>query len=290
MQKLKYNVLDKLILNNVTSAEIDFLLYVSRYQNDKGVSKGIYYRNMCKEIGISFQSFYDLKTSLTEKRIIKAEKNSYYDWDITILDNDCSDPESYQEGYINTNHNIFYSSDFYSMKAGAKLLAMEFMKISFSGRGCYNIGSSKFYDKYTKIFKVTKRVIQNYMQDLKSFFSIGLKEKQYWITPLAKVRRNIGSRTEASNYRSHIGDVICRRGKIKSVTKDALKDTVDLLKQYKASVNGEVEVLEELLVQAIKKSLEKANEGIRNTSKWIRELKPKLVHKYLIEQLKEYAF
>lgn len=290
MQKLRYNVIEKLIANNVTSSEIDFLLYVSRYQNEKGIAKGIYYRDLCKTLGVSFQTFYDLKASLCVKGIIKAEKNSYYDWDITILDNDCTDPASYQEGYINTNHDIFYNPTFFTMKSGAKILAMIFLKISFSGRGSYNIGVSKFYDKYTKLLGVTKRIVQNYMQLLKSFFSIGIKEKQYWITPLAKVYRSNGARTEANNYRNHLGNVICRRGKIKQYTNAALKDTVDLLKQYTGSVNGQSGLLEELLVNAVRKSVERANEGVKNTTKWIRELKPKLVHKCLLDELREYAF
>ena len=36
MQKLKNSVLDRMIEEKLTSKEIDFLIYVSRYQDDSG--------------------------------------------------------------------------------------------------------------------------------------------------------------------------------------------------------------------------------------------------------------
>jgi len=283
MQKIKYEILDK-IINIVTNSEIDFILYISRFQNDKGIVRGVYYKEICKQLDISYQKFYDLKKSLVEKNIIRTFKGNYTDWDIQILDNDFSYSDSYKEGYINTNHDIFYKKEFFSMKAGEKLLAMQFMKITFSGRGSYNIGVENFYDKYTKLFKVTKRVIQNYMTTLKNFFSIGVKNHEYWITPLAKIYRSNGAsynRTEVDTYNNHVGETICRREKIKFTT-TTLKDTVNLLKQYKKQLQDKAE---EILYVAMKKSIEKANETIRNPYNWDRELQPKLVHKLLQEEI-----
>jgi len=297
VQKLRYEILDKLIESNVTSTEIDFLIYVSRYQNDSGIARGIYYKDLCSELGISFQSFYDLKASLSTKGIIKAEKHSYFDWDIEILDNDFSnvDYEEVDENgkkkvkYINTNHNIFYQKEFYGLKANEKILAMDFMKNCLSGYGSHDIGTQNFYDKYTNLLGVTKRMLQSYMQALKCFFSIGIKDKKYWITPLANVRRKFGAKTEIETYRGHIGEIICRRSKIKTVKEQEKKDTVDLLKQYLKSVNGQIDKLEDLLFIAVQKSIEKANAGVHNVYKWVRQLQPKLVHLCLREQLEEIA-
>lgn len=284
MQKLKLIVLDKMIEKKCTNAEVDFILYISRFQNNQGIIKGVYYKEIAKELEISYQKFYDLKESLIAKDIIRVTKESYSDWNIKILDNDFTYPESYKEGYINTNHDIFYKREFFNMKAGEKLLAMQFMKISFSGRGSYNIGVNNFYEKYTKLFDVTKRVIQNYMTALKAFFSIGVKERQYWITPLSKVYRSNGAtynRAEVDTYNKHIGQVICRREKIE-YTKQTLQDTVDLLKQYSKTL---LDRAEEVLCNAVKKSIAKANESIRNKYKWKRVLQPKLVHKMLQEEI-----
>lgn len=284
MQKLKLTVLDKMIEKRCTNAEIDFVLYISRFQNDMGIISGVYYKEISAELGISYQKFYDLKLSLIEKDIIRVNKENYYDWNIKILDNDFSYPESYNEGYINTNHDIFYKKEFFNMKAGEKLLAMQFMKISFSGRGSYNIGVNKFYDKYTTLFNVTKRVIQNYMTSLKAFFSIGVKEHQYWITPLAKIYRSNGAtynRSEVDTYNKHVGQVICRREKI-AYSLQSLRDTVNLLKQYRKTL---LDKAEEVLSIAVRKSIEKINENIRNRHKWKRELQPKLVHKILLDEI-----
>ena len=282
MQKLKVCVLDSMFEKKLTKAEIDFIILISRYQNDRGIVEGVYYKEICSVLEISNQSFYDIKRALIEKNIIQAVKGSYTDWNIQIVNNDCSDPESFKDNYINTNHDMFYTKEFFSMKAGEKLLAMQFMKIAQAGRGSYNIGVSKFYDKYTQLLGITKRVLQNYMSSLKEFFSIGIKNKQYWITPLAKVFRKYGSgRTEVKNYNKHVGETICRREKV-NYNEHTLEDTVDLLKQYR---NILLDKAEAILHKAVKLSLEKANENVKNPYKWKRVLQPKLVHRILKDVL-----
>lgn len=285
MQKLKYIVLDRMISKKCTSAEIDFIIHISHYQDDTGCIRGVYYRDICRELEISYQKFYDLKLSLIEKNIIKANKEFHSDWDIQILDNDftgCSfDGElNPKDRYINTSHNIFYDKDFFALKAGAKLLAMQFLKISFAGRGCYNIGTEKFFAKYMELFGVCRRAIQNYMTQLRKFFSIGIKEKLYWITPLTKVYKS-SDRKDADAYGQHIGMVICRRQKIQ-YTKQTLKDTMDLLtRQYASHLKGKLN----LFTESILDSLSKVNAGIRDKYKWVRKLQPKLIHKILREKI-----
>ncbi len=82
MQKLKSNILDKLIEYKATSTEINLLLYISHYQFDRGNVMGVYYRDVCAAIDVSYQAFYDALKGLQEKNIIMAQKGSYYDWDI----------------------------------------------------------------------------------------------------------------------------------------------------------------------------------------------------------------
>jgi len=288
MQKLKYSVLDKMILNKCTSAEVNFICHIAKYQKDDGTVQGVYYKKICEELDCADQTFYDVMKSLEKKKIIKRVKASYYDWDIVILDNDFTEAikrkfSEEEDRYINLNHDIFYKKEFMGLKAGEKLLAMKFLIICFSGKGSYNLGLKKFYKDYMKLFGVTKRALQNYLKNLKIFFSIGVKDKQYWITPLVSVYKKIGNkRTDDSIYNPHFGEVICRRVKIK-FTKKTLKDTVDLLSQYRSIFLDQVETV---VHKAILRSIEKANIGIR-TSKWIRELQPKLVHKMIQEEINE---
>ena len=277
MQKLKLSVIDKMITSKLTSAEVNFILVVSRYQDETGKVIGVYYKDICKELDISYQKFYDIKNSLVDKGIIRASKESYTDWDITICNNNFSNPDSYKEGYINTNHKIFFDKNFFALKAGEKLLAMHFLKICFAGRGSVMIGVERFYKDYTKLFGISKRVIQNYMTSLRIFFSIGVKDRIYWITPLKKVYRDLGSKSEDERYRGHVGETLVRRDKLNH-TKVTLKDTIDLIKQYRDTLKDKAV---EYLDNAIKMSLNKINEHVVNKYKWDRTLQPKLVHKLL---------
>ena len=104
MQKIKYGVLDKLLRADLSRAEMDFILHISHYQDDTGCVSGIYYRDICEALQISYQTFYDVLRSLQAKEIIKVDKAFYGDWDVTILDN------SFQNGitgYVSTGDDLF---------------------------------------------------------------------------------------------------------------------------------------------------------------------------------------
>jgi len=69
MQKIKYGVLDKLLRADLSRAEMDFILHISHYQDDTGCVSGIYYRDICEALQISYQTFYDVLRSLQAKEI-----------------------------------------------------------------------------------------------------------------------------------------------------------------------------------------------------------------------------
>ena len=70
MQKIKSSVLARMIEAGVTSREFDFLIYISRFQDESGKVEGVHYRDVCTEMGISHQGFYDIKRSLEDKKLI----------------------------------------------------------------------------------------------------------------------------------------------------------------------------------------------------------------------------
>ena len=86
--------------SNLSSKEVDLILYVAQYQNNYGVASGIYYKGCLRSTNLSYQGFYNCRAALEEKGIIRSEKKSYYDCDITILNNEF-DPEHYDRGYVN---------------------------------------------------------------------------------------------------------------------------------------------------------------------------------------------
>ena len=49
MQRIKLNVFKSWFDKNLTGKEIDFLLVLSFYQDKRGVTRGVYYKDMMRE-------------------------------------------------------------------------------------------------------------------------------------------------------------------------------------------------------------------------------------------------
>lgn len=277
MQKLKNSVLDKMLLADLTKAEVDFMLEISHYQDVSGKIYGLYYKAVCKAIDISYETFYVTMRSLAEKGFICFEKACYGDWDIKINGNDFSYPGALQEGYISTGHDIFYNKGFRELKAKEKLLAMQFIKIAGAGKR-YHIGVNLFYEKYAGMLQVAKRTIQVYLGRLKKFFSIGIKDKMYWITPLVAVFKNNAPK-DIDRFSEHLSRVACRRNRA-TYTEENLQNTKDLIKQYADSNKTGIA---RMFLSAVKRSIEKTNETVRKKNKWNRQLNPKFIHKLIRE-------
>ncbi len=275
MQKLKNKVLDKMLQANLTKAEVDFILEISHYQDESGTIYGVYYKDICKAISISHETFYVTMRTLAAKGLIEIEKDYFGDWNVIIVDNDFTYPEALREGYINTGHDIFYNKGFRKLKAKEKLLAMQFLKIGGAGKK-YHIGVEAFYDKYSKLLKVTKRSLQVYLGRLKAFFSIGIKDKMYWITPLKAVFKDFAP-TDMQTFATHLSGVACRRNRA-VFTPQNKKDISDLVKQYAERLKSDTA---HIFLNAVKASIETANEAVANKSKWNRQLNPKFVHKLI---------
>ncbi len=280
MQKLKSKVLDKLIASHVTSTELNLLLYISHYQFDRGNVMGIYYRDVCAAIDVSYQAFYDALKGLQEKNIIMAQKGSYYDWDVLILDNDFSNVEANSESYISTGHDLFHSHDFYALKANEKLLAMHMIKVSGANKGRYCISVKNLYSIFTKMLCVTKRAIQNYLKNLKKFFLIGIRDNKYWITPRKKVYK-ANAPTDKKLFSQGIAKTVLRRNRVKNAP-ETFTDTVSLVAQYYKDYGSR---LQECFSKAFEKSLYCRNERQSNKYKWNRNISPAFVHKLLRKEL-----
>lgn len=281
MQKIKDKIIDKMIESKLTSLEVDFLLCISHFQNDKGEVVGVYYKEICSKLDMSIQGFYDVLRSLQNKGLIEIKKGSYYDWDILIVGNDFL-AGNYGEGYLGTQHAIFADKEFMDLKANEKLLALKLMRITQSNRGRYNIGVQNFKEKYKDMFGVTERVLVGYLKALKAFFSIGVKDGQYWMQPLKRIflEEKMNMPTDKSILNKHLGKVICRRTKAVGEQQDNFNDTVGLLEQYK---NRFIDVFA-ALTNAVQKSLEKMNEHIHKKSEWDRGLQPKLINKIMSKE------
>ena len=289
VQKIKNSIVDRMIEQKCTSNEIDFLCYISMYQDITGRVTGVHYKDVCDATGMSIQGYYDTKASLEDKGFIVCEKCDYSDCDITIVGNAYTGERYNREGYINTNHNIFFCEEFRNLKAGAKLLAMKFMIITFSGKGYFEIGVKTFFDKqtgYQKRFGVSRRVMRSYLMSLKPLFSLGVKDGKYYIEPKRIIYRKAGAKEEAERYREKGVEVVLRRSRIKDPGQGR-SDLYKLFKQYDAKAEEGKKCLISLLDRVVKKSLIILNKG----KAWIKYkiINIKLIHKLLRDEWGEEA-
>lgn len=280
MQKLKNSILARMIENRLTGSEIDLLHYVSFYQNEDGRTCGVHYKEVCDAMDMSSQTFYDAKRALEEKGFIRCEKTDRTDHDITIQDNrnaDCC-----REGYINTNHSIFFSKEFRRLKAGSKLLAMELMKITYAGKGYVEKGVKAFYDKYTALFGVSRRVMRSYLTGLRGFFSISIKDRKYFISPKKSLYKKPGTQSEAERFRKHGADAIVRRNRIQRAGGEG-RELETLFRQYGAAASDAGWDIFKLVDGAVKKSLGLVKGAGKAQKK--RSLNPVKVHKLIKEEM-----
>lgn len=277
--RIKYSLLPK--LRNLTNREMDFFLYIARYQDRRGFVVGVHNKAVCRATGMCKQSFYTSMRGLAEKGVITYDRNDN-DYDIMILGNDFAYENAWKEGYINLQRKVFHQKKFQTLKANEKYLLMELLKrTNESSKTSFHIYTKNFYRKLTELLGVTKRVIRSYLHSLRRFFSVGIRDGQYYITYLHSVfgPKEETMRIDNQDY-EHFVKVHCRRKRIE-YTDQELHDTAWLLKEYRdryKDVDLSLQELREMLAEAIGRSVEQKASSMRR-------LNAKYVHKLLREIL-----
>lgn len=236
----------------MTNREWDLFLYLGKLQNNMGMIEGVYYQDAIHATNMCKQSFYNALYGLSQKGIIQYKKLEA-DYDIQILGNGFPNND-YSEGYINLNRKAFRTLRFIALKAHEKFLVLDWLKITHENTSSYQVGTKHFYAKYRGILRVTARVIRGYLKNLKKFFSIGIKEKKYFITYMHSTFKERFPRAEEKQYFDHCIRRECRRKRI-SYDEPSVQDTTGLIGQYRALKSDTLEMLE-LLYSAILKSVE----------------------------------
>ena len=156
MQRIKLELFKTFFEKNLTGNEIDFLIALTYVQDNRGVARGVFYRDMMAVTGMSIQAFYDCKRSLETKGVISVQRKEQ-DYDITLIGNDFSGytEEDYQLGnvkYIRTNMKLFRDINWNKLKPAQKLLVMDLVNINTaSSMRTYRITRKKFIEKYTEL-------------------------------------------------------------------------------------------------------------------------------------------
>lgn len=275
--RVKYKLLDR--IKNVTSTEMDFFLYIARKQDIKGCVTGVHNQDVCRHTGMCKQSFYTAMRGLEKKGVIQCRKASEMDYDIRILDNDFSYEGAFREGYIDLQRRIFHRKSFQRLKAKEKWLLMYFLHITHENSSSYRIGTKTFYNKFTKLLGVTKRVIRSYLQMMRAFFSIGIVKGNYYITYRRSVfepRENLGvEQVEHENF----VEAQIRRNKIRKVSTYNFLETVKLIKQYRQIASGDGEDIYNILAVCIRSSVQEKKHPKDRT------LNVKYIHKLVRKEL-----
>lgn len=277
MQRLRNAIIKRMFEKRLTSTQVSFLFYISRVQDLHGEAKGIYYKDVCKDLGISYQQFYNLLRDMREAGFIQYEKASYYDYDIKIIDNDWEGRP--HKDYVSTNKAMFYDPFFHKMKGNEKLLAIELQKFIEINRCSFHQKVEELYEKYMRIFRVTKRVIRGYLHVLKKFFSIGIRNGQFYISLRKEYTQKGSTKSEEGVLNENEVKVFCRRNKIHPV--DESKDFWDV-GRLSVQYCSEAEEKQKNIWCILKECIEASVSGAWGES---RELKPKLVHQIIRRKL-----
>lgn len=264
MYKLKNSYIDKMIEHKLSSCEIDFILYIARYQDEAGCVESVYYKDVCEKISISIQKFYDIIESLKGKGLILAKKSRPSDIKIVLIGNSFEQVDFEHgkvPGYLNVAQNQFSKDEFREMKAGSKLLYLYSQRF-LNGK---HMLVENFYNDFCRIFQVSKKTLQYYVHELKEkkLLFISRKRNQYYhyemtmkpSTVLFVIKDIIPN--EKSLYEDNIVHLIERNFKNYlpepvSGYRQALHQIAGLATQQRASEHSD---FVSLIVSAIKSSL-----------------------------------
>lgn len=285
MNKLSISVYNKLIEQRATSREIDFVIYLARYQDAHGEVVGVYHKDVEEELGISRQTFYDLKNSLENKGIIKCVKRNHLDWDITLLDNEFLEKDAYKKGYFQLHRGMFHSEQFRNMRSGAKLLAMHFLRMNLINQCSFVKKVKDVYKDYCELLGVKVEAIRSYLKEIKVFFYINIKKRNYYfkLKTDAKIIPEKSPYTENRNFNKHMLDTAQRRNRIKTIYQQA-RESVE---KYLNAHHSEIIRLKsnEGFVETVRESIEIINQGRPKSGRPLRVLRPDVVIKLMVEKL-----
>lgn len=229
--KLSYNIVDKMMKDNLTSLEIDFLLYFSLRQNSFGQVNDLYYKNVCLDLNCSYQAFYNTIYSLENKGYIRIEYARQDEfWVVHILDNMFLNDDDDKKGYFNTNSDYLYSKDFRNLKANEKKLCILFEKFSVEGRQ-YRVTINKLA---SHINLKSVSLIYDYLENISMFFDSELKYNKY--TTVIYVKKNAdlvckSAISEKEHFLLHKIKMFCQKYSISYTLRD-IKDLIILISQY----------------------------------------------------------
>lgn len=235
--RLKIDVIYKMIEAESTADEWDFILHISRIQDEFGQAN-IYYKDVVNSIGISISHFYEVKDSLIQKGIIEELNiNSGIYWTLRIRDNMFIYEEDFK-AYVNTNRDFLHENDFLEAKRNIKILVM---KLLIQAR---KNDKEEYYNQSISTTKLmewlsisSERSLHEYIEYIKKWFKVkSLKKDNKYLIKL-DLDCDYAQKSEKEHYLINKITYFCRIYKVKNISDKAVKDFIQLYNQYKANGN-----------------------------------------------------
>ncbi len=240
MAHIASDALHNLILHNPTSLEIDFMLYILQYQDADSCIRGMYYKDVMKALGCCKQSFYNALYGLRDKNIIRIDRESIIDYDITLLTGDNSIEHAKEVGYLQVRLPVLHSPAFQKLPAYAKMIAMDLMLIVRANNNAWKINKSNFLKRYadTKLLpvKLQPKTLRYYIKLLGDIFYIHKTVNGNLTFALRSFKADpknvLNQKTDNQLWTENIIKVLCRRHKA-IYSNRKFRDTAALLLQYR---------------------------------------------------------
>lgn len=245
LPKLHIKDFDEQIIevNNITSNELDLLLYMSLRQDPWGKVIGLYYKDVVLDLCFSSkQSFYNSLYGLEDKGYIKINydrKDEY--WECIILDNIFLDSKDDNKGYFNTNRDFLHTPEFRSLSLNEKKICIK-LAIQYHEQHCEGFGMSIYPKTVSKWIGVkSTALIYKYIENISAFFPSVIKKGtlgnmfhfgNHNYVPFIKA-----DASEREHHLLHKLKYFCRSYSIAYTIKD-LKDLIVLIGQYAAKGPG----------------------------------------------------
>jgi hypothetical protein len=234
--KIKLSTLNK-IEKKATGDEIDFLIYIGQFQNDIGQVKGIYYIDVCRNIGICNSNFFKILSSVEKKGLVRVNyenENNHGLWNIDILNNIFSCEDDFKQGYLNLNYYILHTKYFYNLTKSEKIVVMHFLTRYRESTGSFNVT----WDKLMEITGCKIISVRHFINHIENM-GRGSHEEPFHIERVENgVRVFCQSRafdrrdeSEKDVYNRHTLNLFLKAAKVRPSQKD-IKDMLILFKQY----------------------------------------------------------
>jgi len=210
-----------------TKKEIDLIIHIGQYQDNQGVIKGLYYKNILEAINICKSTFYHLLRSLEEKEIIKINYfGDYAYWEVEILNNVFSTQDDYKKGYLKLNYEILHMEEFIAMTKSEKIIVLNLLKINDFRKHVVKLTAKRLMEWTGK----SLRSVHKFMDTLRIAFKITKKDNLYTIDCLCGF--DTRSISETNILYHHLINYRLHKNKCQS-DRRSISDAVTVFKQYK---------------------------------------------------------